>query len=57
MFDIPGGKELLVTWSEISCTEINGLLKEYVLYYQRESNSVVLHGTASPESKVQPILN
>ncbi|XP_065829666.1 receptor-type tyrosine-protein phosphatase F-like isoform X2 [Oscarella lobularis] len=48
--DIVGGKELLVEWSEVSCTEINGLLREYVIYYQRESESTLLHVTASPHS-------
>ncbi|XP_065827130.1 uncharacterized protein [Oscarella lobularis] len=48
--DIVGGKELLVEWIEVSCTEINGLLKEYVIYYQRESDSAELNVTAPSES-------
>ncbi|XP_065836171.1 uncharacterized protein [Oscarella lobularis] len=50
MFDIPGGKELLVKWNEVSCNEINGMLKEYVIYYQKEGESLVLHVTSSPDS-------
>ena len=55
--DIVGGKGLLVGWIEVSCTEINGLLKEYVIYYQRESDSTELNVTAPSESTVQQILN
>ncbi|XP_065845962.1 phosphatidylinositol phosphatase PTPRQ-like isoform X2 [Oscarella lobularis] len=49
-----GRKELLITWTELLCTLINGLLEKYVIYYQRESGlavpSDVQNVTASPSS-------
>ena len=56
-----GRKELLITWTELLCTLINGLLEKYVIYYQRGSGlavpSDVQNVTASPSSTVRLILS
>ena len=53
---IVGGKELLVTWTELLCTVVNGLLEKYVIYYRRENESAVPSDiqsvTVSPSSTV-----
>ena len=52
---IVGGKELLVTWTELLCTAVNGLLEKYVIYYQRENESAIQSVTASPSCTVRLI--
>ncbi|XP_065831665.1 uncharacterized protein [Oscarella lobularis] len=41
VFGLIRGKELLVTWTQLLCTLINGLLEKYVIYYQKVSESAV----------------
>ena len=56
-----GRNELLITWTELLCTLINGLLEKYVIYYQRESGpaapSDVQSVAVSPSSTVRLFLN
>ena len=47
-----GREGLFITWDELPCTQVNGLLQKYVIYYQRENMSSSVSISISPSSNV-----
>ncbi|XP_065845955.1 usherin-like isoform X2 [Oscarella lobularis] len=52
-----GREGLFITWDELPCTQVNGLLQKYVIYYQRENMSSSVSISISPSSNKYTLLN